>query len=66
MSAGNAPGKRIPGAFFVLLAQLSLASFAHAADCRLPGAGSSATVARVLDGDTLDLADGRVAGEGLA
>lgn len=44
----------------MLLCQLLLApSPVQGADCALPGRGSDATVARVLDGDTLDLADGR-------
>ncbi|GMU45774.1 MAG: hypothetical protein AMXMBFR26_05560 [Porticoccaceae bacterium] len=60
MTVRDAPGKRFPGAFFVLLCQLLLApSPSSALDCALPGQGSGATVARVLDGDTLDLTDGR-------
>lgn len=60
MTVRDAPGKRFPGAFFVLLCQLLLApSPSSALDCALPGQGSGATVARILDGDTLDLTDGR-------
>ncbi len=60
MTVRDAPGKRFPGAFFVLLCQLLLApSPSSALDCAMPGQGSGATVARVLDGDTVDLTDGR-------
>lgn len=60
MTIRDAPGKRFPGAFFVLAIQLLLApSPSAAADCALPGRGSDATVARILDGDTLELGDGR-------
>lgn len=65
MAVRDAPGKRFPGAFFVLLAQLFCSALpwspavAAAADCAPPGSGSDATVARVIDGDTLELGDGR-------
>lgn len=60
MNAGDALGKRIPRAFFVLLAPLLMTSSPGlAADCAPAGPGSSATVARIIDGDTLDLTDGR-------
>lgn len=60
MNAGDALGKRIPRAFFVLLTPLLMTSFlAQAANCVPRGPGSSAIVARIIDGDTLDLTDGR-------
>lgn len=65
MAVRYATRKRFPGAFFVLLAQLVLSAlslspaFAVVADCGPPGRGSDATVARVIDGDTLELGDGR-------
>lgn len=61
MSVRNAPGSCSRGAFFVVVA-LALAagcSGASAADCEPPGAGERARAARVIDGDTLALADGR-------
>lgn len=61
MSVRNAPGRFSRGAFFVVVALVSTASCgrASAADCELPGSGATARAARVIDGDTLVLADGR-------
>lgn len=54
----NAPGSWFPGAF-VLLACLLPWPSAAALECPLPGAGERVAVARVIDGDTLKLVDGR-------
>lgn len=61
MNVRNAPGGFSPGAFFVVLAMALAAgpSRAGAAECDPPGPGERARVARVIDGDTLVLADGR-------
>jgi endonuclease YncB( thermonuclease family) len=61
MSVRNAPGEFSRGAFFVVVAMTLAAGCdrASAADCELPGPGETVRVARVIDGDTLALADGR-------
>lgn len=61
MSVRNAPGSFFRGAFFVAVALAFTAGCGRvsAADCELPGAGETVRVARVIDGDTLALADGR-------
>lgn len=59
MHSRNAPGSFSRGAFFVALVQVVCAGSAGAADCALDGPGESVRVARVIDGDTLALEDGR-------
>ena len=61
MNVRSAPGGFSPGAFFVVVAMALAAGpgRAGAAECELPGPGATARVARVIDGDTLKLADGR-------
>jgi len=59
MSIRNAPGSLSRGAFFVALALAVCAGSAGAADCVLRDPGETARMARVIDGDTLALADGR-------
>lgn len=61
MNVRSAPGGFSLGAFFVVVAMALAAGpgRAGAAECELPGPGATARVARVIDGDTLKLADGR-------
>ena len=61
MNVRGAPGGFSSGAFFVVVAMALAVSpgRADAAACELPGPGETARVARVIDGDTLALADGR-------